>query len=133
MTINDESSSARRRTARRLLASVGACAAIGLAAALAPAGTASAAGGCLDRHFCAFEHAGYVGKLLDSTAPRGSRFIDVANDRVTSGSNRSYNQWVGVNERTGLPDQQIFKFGPRTDVSNVGPTANDKIDHFDVY
>jgi hypothetical protein len=133
MASHDKNGSTRVRKATSLVASLAGCVAVGLAFAIAPAGPASAAGGCGDRHFCAFDNAGYTGLLLDSTAGRGSRFVDVANDRVSSGSNRSYNQWVGVNERTGLPDQQIFKFGPRTDVSYVGATANDKIDHFDVY
>ena len=95
-------------------------------------GPASAAGGCVAGHFCAFDNANYGIMLLDSTAGRGSNAVNVADDRVTSGSNRTANSWVGVTKRTGLPDQTVFTFSAYTDVSNVGSNANDKIDHFNV-
>jgi Peptidase inhibitor family I36 len=82
--------------------------------------------------FCAYDHAGYHDELLRSAAPRGRNGINVANDRVSSGRNRTANTWVGITQRTVLPDQTVFRFGPFTNVSNVGPAANDKIDHFNV-
>jgi hypothetical protein len=102
------------------------------AAVLLPGGSAEAAGGCSSGHFCAFDNAGYTGLLLDSTAPRGSNQVSVANDRTSSGSNRTGNSWVGKTRRTGLPDQTLFTFGANTDVSYIGDGANDKIDFFDV-
>lgn len=105
---------------------------LGTAVALVPAGQASAAGGCRANNFCAFKDANYIGMLLQSSAPRGTNNVGVARDQVSSGSNLTPNTWVGVNIRTGLPDQNIFRFGPNTDVPYVGDAANDHIDHFDV-
>ena len=96
------------------------------------AGPASAAGGCAAGHFCAFDNSNYGNMLLDSTAGRGTNAVNVADDRTSSGSNRTGNSWVGVTKRTGLPDQTVFTFSANTDVSYVGGNSNDKIDHFDV-
>jgi hypothetical protein len=120
----------RRRTIHRL----GATLAAGLLAIGAPivfAGPAAAAGGCPAGSFCAFDNINYGVLLIRSSAGYGAK-VDVADDRISSGSNRTGNNWVGRSRRTGLPDQTVFTFSPYSDVSWIGSNANDKIDHFDV-
>jgi hypothetical protein len=119
------------RTQARKLAALAAFAAAGSVIALAPSAPAQAAGGCHANNFCAFRDDHFRGLLLESSAPRGTNNIGVARDEVSSGSNRTNNTWVGVNVRSHLPDQVVFRFGPG-DTAWVGAAANDKIDHFDV-
>ncbi|MEV6302855.1 peptidase inhibitor family I36 protein [Actinoplanes sp. NPDC051861] len=95
------------------------------------AGPAAAADTCASDHFCAYQHASYRGKLVDSRAAGGAT-VDVANDQVTSAKNRRNMRWDGYNSRTGLPDTVVFRFQAQTNVPNVGSGANDKIDYFKV-
>jgi peptidoglycan hydrolase-like protein with peptidoglycan-binding domain len=88
---------------------------------------------CPEGNFCAFADANYGGgRLLQSAAGRGSNRVDVANDQVSSTSNRTGNQWLGVNTRDNRPDEVVFRSAPHSNNSYVGNSANDKIDHFDV-
>lgn len=130
-----------RHTSNQAATSKRACSRLAMiVASLAVAGVASvalvapaaAAGGCPDGSFCAFDNVNYDGMLLKSNAGRGSNRVDVADDRVSSASNLTGNNWEGVTTRTGLPDEVVFRFAPYTDVARIGRGANDKIDHFDV-
>ncbi|SDM53348.1 peptidase inhibitor family I36 protein [Allokutzneria albata] len=108
---------------------VSALATAGLLSAAAPATAAPLK--CATGYFCAYEHINFTGAVLvQSRAGRGST-VDAPNDRTSSGSNNTGNQWVGVNSRTGIPDDDVYKWAPYTDASTIG-SANDKIDHFDV-
>lgn len=127
---NNQTATSKRACNR--LAMIVASLVVAGAASVALAAPAAAAGGCSNGHFCAFDHVNYSGMLLDSTAGRGSNRVEVADDRVSSGSNRTGNSWEGVTVRSGRPDQVVFRFAPYTDVAHVGSAANDKIDHFDV-
>lgn len=116
----------------RIIATAAAALAAGTITPLFLAGPAQAAAPhCSSGYFCAFNNINYSGLLLKSSAGRGAR-ADVANDLVSSGSNNTNNLWVGVTRRTGLPDQTVFRFGPKTEVGYVGAGANDRIDHFNV-
>ncbi|GGK21698.1 hypothetical protein GCM10011583_62130 [Streptomyces camponoticapitis] len=101
-----------------------------VAAALRSGGSAEAlALRCQSGYFCAYIHANYGGQLLRSSAGRGSR-VQVGGG-TSSGSNNTANEWVGVNDLTGVPDDDIFKWAPYTE-ANVGSAANDKINYFRV-
>ena len=116
----------------RIIATASAALLAGAVSPLFLAGPAQAAAPhCNTGYFCAFNNLNYNGLVLKSSAPRGSR-ADVWNDVVSSGSNNTYNTWVGVTQRTRLPDQTVFRFGPKTEVGYVGAGANDRIDHFNV-
>ncbi|MFI6080332.1 peptidase inhibitor family I36 protein [Streptomyces sp. NPDC051217] len=84
---------------------------------------------CQSGYFCAYIHANYNGQLLKSSAGRGSR-VQVGGG-TSSGSNNTANEWVGVNDLTGVPDDDIFKWAPYTE-ANIGSAANDKINYFRV-
>ena len=107
---------------------VSALATAGLLSAAAPASAAPLK--CAAGYFCAYEHINFTGAVLvQSRAGRGAT-VDAPNDRTSSGSNNTSNQWVGVNLRIGIGDD-VYKWAPYTDASTIG-SANDKIDQFDV-
>lgn len=84
---------------------------------------------CNSGRFCAFDGTNYVHpKLLDSGAAAGTNNVDVADDLVSSGKNRTGNRWCAVNN--GFPgDDTIWNFAPNTNVSTLG-SQNNKTDHF---
>ncbi|MCP3803044.1 peptidase inhibitor family I36 protein [Allokutzneria sp. A3M-2-11 16] len=107
---------------------VSALATAGLLSAAAPATAAPLK--CATGYFCAYEHINFTGAvLIQSRAGRGAR-VDAPDNRTSSGSNNTGNQWVGVNIRLGIHDD-VYKWAPYTDASTI-PGANDKIDFFDV-
>jgi hypothetical protein len=114
---------------RRVVALAVGATALGVAAALAPTGVASAAGGCSADRFCAFQDANFSITMIQSAATRGQT-VDVTDNLVTSVSNLRNNAWFGRDGRGALPDVTVFTFAPQTDVSNVGAGANDRIDFF---
>lgn len=118
---------------RRVLRTLTVAVVISIPALLLPAGPAAAADTCASDHFCAYQNAGYRGKILDSRAVSGAQ-VDVADNQVTSAMNNRNNRWDGISIRPGpIPDQTVFRFAAQTDYSNVGAPANDKIDYFDVH
>lgn len=86
---------------------------------------------CTNGYFCAWEHDNFEGRLYTkSRAGRGSQ-VDVADGKISSGSNATGNQWVGVNAHSGGWDDDVYKWAPYTEAGSIG-SASDKIDHFDV-
>jgi len=92
---------------------------------------ALAACGSGSGHFCAYKHANYGTKILDSGAGAGNE-VDVADDQVSSGKNWTGNHWCGMTNVILLPPALVFDFNPSTNVSYVGDGDNDRIDFFDV-
>lgn len=84
---------------------------------------------CQDGFFCAYINVNYNGQILKSNAGSGQR-VQVAGG-TSSGSNATSNNWTGVNELSGLPDDDIFTWAPGTD-ANLGSAQNDKINYFNV-
>lgn len=130
---NDQAATLKQ--GRNRLAALVATLAVAGAGSVALAGPAAAADDkdrCAKAHFCAYEHVGYVGKLLESAARPGTKRVDVADDLVSSAKNQTSNVWKGMDAKRGRPDREVFRFGPHTAIWDVGSKANDKIDHFDV-
>lgn len=115
---------------RRTIATLAAISAIGMSATTMLVATPAAAhSSCGVDRFCAYREHGYTNKLIESAATRGAN-VDVADNLVSSVSNRRNNAWFGRDGRGALPDITVFTFGPQTDVSYVGDGPNDKIDYF---
>jgi hypothetical protein len=85
---------------------------------------------CANGHFCAFRDKDFKGKILDSTARRGTT-VDVEDKQTSSGINKTSNEWVGVNDRQfPLPDDDVFKFAPHSSYRTI--SSDDTIDYFSV-
>ena len=98
----------------------------------ASAYAASNNGVCESGEFCAFAYSGYGTLILESQAPVGTGNVQVAHDTTSSVKNNTANCWIGVNERTLLPDQQLILIPQYTALSVLGVGVDNKIDHFKV-
>ncbi|HUR13837.1 MAG TPA: hypothetical protein VM097_05015 [Mycobacteriales bacterium] len=91
-------------------------------------------GNCEVNEFCGFKDNLYKGGfLIESAAPAGSNHVEIADNLLSSGNNRSgTNTWLAINDHSWPQDDETsWRFFPNTAVPAM-TGANDEVDWFDV-
>lgn len=116
-----------RRVASLLAGAVVALAGVG--AVQVPAAAAAGSDYCPDRYVCVYRNANWSG-MIDSWNGNATSARQYFEKNVASSwQNHSSYNWCVRDDRTALPDVQIFVMGARDSHSQVAASANDRADY----
>lgn len=101
----------------------------GAAAVPAPAAAAANPDFCPDHYVCVYRNANWSGKIDSWNGDTISARQDFPRNVASSWQNHSGRHWCVRDDRTALPDVQIFVMAAEQSHFQVAASANDRADY----